>query len=288
MYLNPKFKPEDYLLIEGQTRDNIQHLPSEYIDDLEMMPEEVKKRHYYGSWDDLTGLVYEKFGAGNLCKGFFINGQWQSTIPSFWRKYRTIDFGIRMPTVCLWGTISPGGTIYIYDEYYSPGIVSEHAKAIKDKHVGPYQYTLIDPAAFNRESNGASAADGLFAGGVAVSRANNDLFSGLATVSRYMSDIDPETGRPKLQILEDKCPNLIRELKNYLWDEVPSYRKAKRNEPERPRKKNDHAADALRYLLMARPRPSTLPPQVIDPVVSAFMKRGDKQKWATEMWEPGD
>ena len=67
------------------------------------------------------------------------------------------------------------------------------------------------------------------------SNVNKDLFSGINTVKSYLS------GAPKLYVFRN-CVNLIRELKTYAW-----------GEGERPVKKDDHCADALRYYVMSKP-----------------------------------
>jgi hypothetical protein len=54
-----------------------------------------------------------------------------------------------------------------------------------------------------------------------------------------------ENGRPKLQIF-NTCPNLIRELQS-----IPL---SKTNPEDVDTNASDHAYDALRYLIMGRPR----------------------------------
>jgi len=278
----PGFDPTDYVLVEGSTLDNIENLPEDYIADMEAMPEEWKRRHYYGSWEEAGGLVYNLLPT-HLSPGVLVNGQFTREIPEYWHRYRTIDHGTRNPTVCLWATISPTGTVYIYDEYYQPGpLAMDHAKEIRkrrtmrDHKTGEliplerFQYSLIDPSAFNKEgTSGESPAQQYYEVGVPVVKAPvaeslRDVGSGIAVVQKYLNVLDPTTGRPKLQILSGMAPNLIREFKEYVWDELSTLRRSRRNEPERPRKINDHALDALRYLLVSRPTasPDRTPKQV--------------------------
>ena len=54
-----------------------------------------------------------------------------------------------------------------------------------------------------------------------------------------------QSGRPRLQIFNN-CPNLIRELQSIPLD--------KSNPEDVDTKAQDHAYDALRYLIMSRPR----------------------------------
>jgi hypothetical protein len=54
-----------------------------------------------------------------------------------------------------------------------------------------------------------------------------------------------QSGRPRVQIF-NTCPNLIRELQSIPLD--------KSNPEDVDTKASDHAYDALRYLVMSRPR----------------------------------
>ena len=50
------------------------------------------------------------------------------------------------------------------------------------------------------------------------------------------------------------CKYTIKELKNYKYKEWINKKVAFENDPqEKPQKKNDHACDALRYMIMTRP-----------------------------------
>jgi PBSX family phage terminase large subunit len=70
--------------------------------------------------------------------------------------------------------------------------------------------------------------------GMHVVDGDNDVFNGLTYMTSEMS-------QGNLFILND-CPNMIRELESYVWDE----KKAEKGEDE-PLKKDDHCIDAVRY-----------------------------------------
>jgi hypothetical protein len=63
---------------------------------------------------------------------------------------------------------------------------------------------------------------------------------------------DPETGKPRLFVF-NTCVNLLDELSTYRWQELSANQEGKRNQREDPVKLNDHACDALRYLVMGLP-----------------------------------
>ena len=257
------FHPEDYFLVEASTAENAHNLPPEYLQSLEAMPEEWKKRYYYGSWEEMGGLVYPEFSeARHVTDRVWdpVNRRWISYIPSSWLRYRSIDHGVRNPTACLFAAVSPSGTVYIYDEYYQEAsTVSEHAKNILAKSIGQtFVWTVIDPSAYNKEgTSGVSAAYMYWQEGLPVIKCKqNNYAAGIPVVKKYLTEIDQDTQRPKLQILRGRCPNLIREFKEYIWREVPLRRHRLKNQPEKPRKYKDHLMDALRYLLVSNPLPT--------------------------------
>ena len=47
----------------------------------------------------------------------------------------------------------------------------------------------------------------------------------------------------RIKVIRENCPNFLREVNSYIWDE-----KGIQNGEERPLKENDHAMDAMRYL----------------------------------------
>lgn len=70
-----------------------------------------------------------------------------------------------------------------------------------------------------------------------IVEANNDVLDGIRFVSQLLMH-----GTLKIYI---QCQNLIREMETYVWDESAALRGV-----EKPKKVNDHAVDALRYLSM--------------------------------------
>lgn len=171
-----------------------------------------------------------------------------------WERVVGIDVGLRNPTAMVIGAIDEQkGEVHIFREYYKANtLVPEHAKNIKaileDAKVtaGNTRYMVIDPAAGNKTDpiNGKSI-QGLYQEyGLYFQPANNNVDAGILKVNAYI-----ELGKLKIH---DTCPNLIRELQNYQYPDVEAEAKDK-NLKEKPIKSHDHAADALRYLLMRLP-----------------------------------
>ena len=55
---------------------------------------------------------------------------------------------------------------------------------------------------------------------------------------------------PRFIFVSSRCTNLIGEIPDYRWQDLSPSVERNRDEPEKPRKKDDHACDALRYGVM--------------------------------------
>jgi phage terminase large subunit len=79
--------------------------------------------------------------------------------------------------------------------------------------------------------------------------ARKDVLAGLQRVkSRLVVQGD---GYPRL-FVSSRCVNVIKEFELYRWQDS----KDDRNDKEEPLKQNDHAMDALRYMVMQMDAPS--------------------------------
>ena len=73
--------------------------------------------------------------------------------------------------------------------------------------------------------------------GYMIKEADNAVRDGLRVVSTLMN-------KRLIRVRADACQNLIREISGYVWDE-----KARMRGEEQPVKVDDHACDALRYVI---------------------------------------
>lgn len=166
-------------------------------------------------------------------------------IPAEWRRYRSIDFGTRNPFACVWAALDPrDNVIHVYRLHYLAGLSTEEsgAEVVKKSIVNGvnevYAWTCADP----------ESADGIrtlaIKCGIHARKARKSVVDGIASVIDYLSpDAD---GRPHLVLHDtpDMQP-LIRELEGYRYPEPVG----KADGRENPIKANDHALDALRYLV---------------------------------------
>lgn len=176
-----------------------------------------------GMWCMAEGVVYEGFNAGtHVCEPF--------EIPADWPRFAAVDLGFDNPFVCLWGATDHDGRLWIVDEHYEAGrLLSYHAEAIKRRP--PVQWIVRDHDA----QEGAELEER----GVYTVPAQKDVLAGIQKVASRLS-VQPD-GKPRLMIF-NTCANLVREIARYRWREG-----AKKEEPL---KQDDHAVDALRYLVM--------------------------------------
>ena len=194
------------------------------------------RRYILGKWCAAEGLIYDNWDES--VNGFDVNEgkPWDC---GYYNHFVAVDYGTTNPTVFL-DCYDDGETFWIAKEYYhDPSIeqkqktTSEHADDLLEFLEGQEDAQIIvDPAAedFKLELKNR---------GLRVCNADNDVLEGINTVSSmiYM-------GAVKVDI---SCVHFRRELETYVWDS-----KAKERGEEKPVKKNDHAMDALRYLIKTK------------------------------------
>jgi len=216
-----------YEMIHAPTGDNTFLMP-EYLADLRSAyVGEFARQEIEGDFVAFEGLVYPNFRRDLHCKDLEIKAGWT------WA--RSIDYGYTNPFVCLWGAIDEDKRLYIVDEHYrSKMLIREHAMAIRHR-IGNYAFTVADHDA---QDNAEMAACN-----VMTRPAQKDILVG---IQKVMARFEPAgDGRPRL-FISPRCGNLLRELGMYRWTQT----KEGRNDKEEPVKENDHAMDALRYMVM--------------------------------------
>ncbi len=206
-----------------------------YADRLAGLPEHMRRAYLEGDWDIFAGQVFSEWRRDrHVVKPF--------AVPSEWRRWRGYDYGYSQPMACLWFAKAESGTVYVYRELYGSGLTDvQQARRIGQMSEGEVvRYTVGDPSCWSRQPSGKTIADVLGEGGVSLRQGNNDRLAGWQRVHEYLAC--DEGHEPKLQIFEG-CRNLLRELPGLVYD----MSKVEDVDTTLP----DHAADALRYGLMA-------------------------------------
>lgn len=236
------------------------------LDDNLSLSEEIKDRYrsnfkgiFYrrfilGEWAFADGVVYDCYSEE---KNTYTNATRDQVLPYYIKEndppygypYYGTDYGVFNPQVFLevYKVMKSGDRIpyfYVDKEYYynsrekmaqktDDEYVSDLEKFIDGKH---HRGMIVDPSA-------SSLMVAASKRGIKNTKANNDVMEGLRMVYSLMS-----TGH--ILINKDNCPNLISEIGLYCWDE-----KKGENGKELVVKKNDHALDALRYVVATTTQP---------------------------------
>lgn len=239
--------PNDHLVVAfvpSTVVDN-PHIDPTYKKHLSMLPETERRQKLLGDWDTFTGQYFVEFQRNiHVIPPF--------AIPPTWQKFRGIDFGTANPFCCLWGALDPSdGTMYIYREAYAKGLTAaeqaRHIKKLSVDHENNDEYfsmSVGDPSMFNNTAGTGTTVAGQYqTNGVIITKAKNQRVGGWQNTRRYLAP-SPIDQVIRLKIF-DNCVNLIRTL--------PMMRHDKMNPEDLDTKDEDHAVDALRYLLGCRP-----------------------------------
>jgi hypothetical protein len=217
------------------------------------LSKEEAEMRVFGHFRFVGGLVYREFikdykPVGHLIKPF--------DIPKEWPKWRMLDVGMDHPTACLWATISPNETVYVYREYYSrhTSIGTDCDRIIsmsgREVYAGP---VIIDPAACsvtkaNMKSVAQQYADGGLKciGGPRVQHAKNGPLKGEeALVMMIKKRLETNS-----MYVFDTCISLIREFKRW------SFKRDSANQPmgnSAYEDRNNDGLDALKLWIGTNP-----------------------------------
>lgn len=272
------FHPDGPNMVEGRrmyvqpTRGN-PHLPPDYFAMLETRPKEWRKRFVEASFDTAAGAIWDMWNRNIHVFETNLIGD----MPARWYRGRAMDHGRRNPTAVLWFMVDNDGFLIVSDEHYQEGLLpSQHGPIVraKDATLAPgisLGAIISPPDCFRQDANGHTVADEYQeSAGLTMTLANDNVDAGLLRVAEWLQrdpglafpewhpwagTVGPDgLGSPRL-FVADRCQNLIAEIPDYRWADLSPQQEEVRDKPEQPRKLRDHACDALRYLVMSRPRP---------------------------------
>ena len=249
-YVNPSEPNESFIGDDGLTR---RFIPARLEDNpylakdgryeqmLKALPAVQRKQLLEGNWDITEGAAFTEFDVMEHVITPF-------EIPVGWERVKGIDYGYASESACVWGCVDPtDGTLIIYRELYRKGLTGvDLAQMITNMELqDPFSVPgVLDTAAWNRTgTTGPTVGETLQRAGHKLRRADKNRIQGKIQIHEYLR-VQP-SGRPKIQIF-NSCPNLIRELQSLPLD--------KSNPEDVDTHAPDHAYDALRYLVMSRPK----------------------------------
>jgi len=238
LWIDRDFPPEladradQFVFVRALPADN-PHLGSAYWDELNSLPDELRRAWVEGDWNVFAGQAF---------------GEWRQDrhvvqpfeVPSHWVRWRAVDYGFTAPMCCHWFAQNPDNSdVYVYRELYQAGMTDQEqaAEIVRLSEGERVRWTLADPSMWTKKSHEGltfSTADEYAAGGVWLEPADNDRMNGIRRVRQHLHD-------GTLRVFAN-CTNLIRTL--------PALPRDQRNPEDVDTKAEDHAYDCLRYGLM--------------------------------------
>ena len=252
--------PNDYSFIQAGVRDNkiLMDTQPDYIKQLEALPTKLREAWLEGSWDIFFGQYFEEFADK---PEHYLDRQYTHVIepfeiPDSWTIYRCFDWGYNKPFACEWAAIDPDGVMYIILELYGctktpnegvkwiPDKVFSEIHRIECEHrwlKGKKIIGVADPAIWNAET-GESIAEKASHHQVYFGKGDHERLAGWMQM-HYRFAFD-DNGYPMMYVFKN-CNGFIRTIPLLMYDE---------HKPEDiDTDGEDHIADAIRYLCMARP-----------------------------------
>jgi hypothetical protein len=269
------------LFVPARVDDNPGLDRADYEASLVHLPVGLRKQLMEGDWNAFEGAAYQEFDESVHVVPVF-------PAPPQWERFEFMDHGTANPAAWYLCLVDYDGNLVVFDSYYSPGLISEHAAEILARrpawypewtdldgrsHVA-YPTTIADPAVTTRigtlSKNGEPATIATeYAdqsnGRIVLTPGNNDRQAGKARIQELLR-CDPERpfpewhprrgerGAPRLYIVGQRCPELVEQLKSAPLLALDSGRKGAGEvvDPEWETQYG-HAHAALRYGVMSRP-----------------------------------
>jgi len=208
-----------------------------------------------GDWDVLEGARF-----GQFRRAIHVTAPIEVPLVGFPRAV-AVDYGGTAPFCALWGVRLNSGLIYVYRELYKAGLTpQQQAQAMADAEAPGERMAsrpipvALDPSCWIRAAEdpvarimGATPPPGSIARaywdrfGESVVKARNARVQGWSLLDQLLF-VQPD-GFPRL-VIGQQCTNLIRTLPSLLRS--ATYPEDVGTSP----KQEDHAPDALRYLVM--------------------------------------
>lgn len=220
---NLELKDPSFKTFHFTTWDN-PHIPVEEIEAAKAtLPPDVFSQEYEANFEKTEGMVYKEFD-----RKFHI----YDTLPKGTFDYiGGVDFGYRNPAAVL-HIYTDGERYFIDDEWYkaqrTDAQISEYVASCRFKSVYPDPENQGGIEELRRQ--GCNVRE--------VSKFKGSVGAGIQQVRELLLN-----NRLKVN---KRCINLISEFEMYSYDD----NRTERNENESPIKANDHALDALRYVIL--------------------------------------
>lgn len=249
--VNPATRDSNVRYVHVELADNKHNLAPGYWQRMESL--KTKRRTWWrrfvkGEWGVSGGVRFPMLDESRHVIAPF-------PIDPKWPIIEGLDYGSKNPTAYLIAAIAPIGRWYVVGEHYegerSLGYHAEKILALRESVQelrglkGPFESDEAwwDPSMWARRGDFDSVALELMDYGIDGAKAQNERRGGWVRLEKLLGE-DLEDGLPGIQFFSP-CVNV--------WNELGGLKyKPGTDDTE---KEHDHAADALRYMVMSRAEP---------------------------------
>ena len=243
------------IFIPSKVQDNkfLLEADPDYLNRLENLSDKDKRALLLGDWDIFEGQFFSEFRREiHVIEPF--------EIPSHWKRYAAIDYGLDM-FACLWIARDTQGKAYVYKEIHEPNkIISEAAELFKEANTDKLEYIYAPRDLWNRrQETGKSVADIFYEQGVDLTKTSVDRVDGWLATKEWLKvnkTRDEQTGEEK----KDSDLKIFRNV-THLIQYLPQLQIDEKNPNDVATEPHHltHVADALRYFCVNFTSPAQEP-----------------------------
>ena len=219
------------------------HNAEAYLKELASLPEKLRKAYWDGNWDVFEGQFFTIWDRQkHIIEPY--------TLAPTFKRFRAYDYGHENPACCLWGAVDYDGNVWIYREKYWPkghkvDVDKQGEEIVRLSEGETYEFSVADPAIFASTGivdprGGQTIAETFARHGIIWLPASNRRVDGWSLMNKYL--YWDERTAPKLRYFST-CKDSIRTIPSLVHDEL--------HPEDVDTDGEDHAADTIRYLLMA-------------------------------------
>lgn len=222
-----RYDPSEFEIVKAFYSDN-QYIDPSYAKQLDALPEDKRRAYKEGDWDIFKGQFFTEFRRDVHVVEPFTDEQtlkWFNSLPTF----AGVDYGYANPSCVIFGKIHDD-TWYIFQEIYKTELTFEQLKQ-EIINEGGAKILYCDPSIWAKKDSPISGADKMKP--LPVVPAFNEREQGWVFLKQLLKT-------KKIKIFSN-CKNLIRTIPVQVYDD--------HKVEDLDTDGEDHAADALRYLI---------------------------------------
>lgn len=243
------------------------HLPQEYRQMLESLPEVEKRQLLYGDWNATSLAAFPDFYTSDKNNVNPLSGERQLVckshvvepfdIPHHWNRVCGMDYGYRDPATAIWYAINPEtGQKIVYREYNQVGrtgieFANDILKIERENEVLSIDH-VIDWSIFNKTGyTGPTIGEQIRMAGLQIRPADKNRIAGNVQIHENLRPL-VNSNEPGI-LFFNTCPRIINQLQSAQIDEKNPDDIDQRRVGVDDKKHHWDLYDSLRYGLMARP-----------------------------------